>query len=212
MKKYIVFITGNENKRKEVQDILGNNICEVINIKLDLPEIQSIEVVEVVKEKIKYAYSAAKEKFNEIKEKFGKKNININSIDDVIIICEDTGLHIKDMNNFPGALIKFYFESIGSDGIIKLNKGSKAHTICVIGMVKNGKIQPPIIGKNNGYIANELTGNEGFGWDPVFIPDLKKTKYSALQGKTYAELNKNVKNDISHRSIAFNKLKDKLNK
>jgi non-canonical purine NTP pyrophosphatase (RdgB/HAM1 family) len=210
MKKNIVFITGNENKRKEVEDILGNDKCEVINIKLDLPEIQSINVEEVIKEKIKYAYHAAEEKIDEIKKKFNKKNIIINSINDVIIVCEDTGLYIKDMNNFPGALIKFYLESIGPSGIIKINHGSKAYVICAIGMIKNGKIQKLIVGKKTGTIANELSGNESFGWDPVFIPDLEKTKYSKLQGKTYAELSKNIKNEISHRSIAFNKLKNKL--
>ena len=50
----IVFITGNEGKRKEVSEILCTNF-NIINIKLDLPEIQSIDVEGVIKEKIKYA-------------------------------------------------------------------------------------------------------------------------------------------------------------
>lgn len=207
MKKNIVFITGNENKRKEVHNILGIKDFEVINIKLDLPEIQSTNVEEVVNEKIKSAYELAILNFDEIKNKFLKKNINITNINDVIIICEDTGLYIKNMNNFPGALIKFYFESVGSDGIIQRDAGSKATTICVIGIIKYGKIIKNIVGKKNGRIATELKGTDGFGWDPVFIPDLKKTKYANHHGKSYAELSTSVKNDISHRSLAFNKLK-----
>jgi len=210
MKKNIVFITGNEGKRKEVQQILGNDKFEVINIKLDLPEIQSIYVQEVVNEKIKSAYELAKKNFNEIKIKFSEKGINIQSINDVIIICEDTGLYIKNMNKFPGALIKFYFESIGSEGIISRDPNSLAKTECVIGIIKYGKIIKPIIGKRIGKIAKKIIGKEGFGWDPVFIPDLSKTKYSNHNGKSYAELDQNIKNEISHRSDAFNKLKKNL--
>lgn len=204
--KNIVFITGNEGKRKEVEDILGDEY-EVINLKLHLPEIQSISVEDVMKEKINSAYQLSQENFDLIREKFKEKNIDINSLRDVIIICEDTGLCIKNMNEFPGALIKFYYESIGSEGIIKRDANSKSKTICVIGIIKNGKIMKPIIGKRNGKIANKLSGEKGFGWDSVFIPDLKNTDYSIHNGKSYAELDEDIKNKISHRSDAFNKLK-----
>lgn len=207
--KNILFITGNEGKRKEVQEILGEDY-EVINLKLDLPEIQSISVEDVMKEKINSAYQSSQENFDLIKQKFKEKNININSLRDVIIICEDTGLCIKNMNEFPGALIKFYYESIGSEGIIKRDANSKSKTICVIGVIKNGKIMKPIIGKRNGKIANKLSGEKGFGWDSVFIPDLKNTDYSIHNGKSYAELDEDIKNKISHRSDAFNKLKKML--
>jgi len=204
--KNIVFITGNEGKRREVQEILGKD-CEVINIKLDLPEIQSINVEDVINEKIKAAYELSEKNFDLIKEKFKEKNININSLKDIIIICEDTGLYIKNMNEFPGALIKFYFESIGSEGIIARDANSKSKTICVIGIIKNGKIIKSIIGKRNGKIADKLNGTKGFGWDQIFIPDLKNTDYSIHNGKSYAELDEDIKNNISHRSDAFNKLK-----
>jgi len=204
--KNILFITGNEGKRKEVQEILGEDY-EVINLKLDLPEIQSISVEDVMKEKINSAYQSSQENFDLIKQKFKEKNININSLRDIIIICEDTGLCIKNMNEFPGALIKFYYESIGSEGIVKRDANSKSKTICVIGVIKNGKIMKPIIGKRNGFIANKLSGEKGFGWDSVFIPDLKNTNYSIHNGKSYAELDEDIKNKISHRSDAFNKLK-----
>lgn len=204
--KNIVFITGNEGKRKEVEQILGKGY-KVINIKLDLPEIQSISVENVMNEKIKSAYKLSQENFSLIQQKFKEKNININSLKDVIIICEDTGLCIKNMNNFPGALIKFYYESIGSEGIIARDANSKSKTICVIGVIKNGKIMKPIIGKRNGKIADKLNGEKGFGWDGVFIPYLKNTNYSIHNGKSYAELDEDIKNKISHRSDAFNKLK-----
>ena len=50
------------------------------------------------------------------------------------------------MNNFPGALINWYYDSIGNEGIIKYNKGSIAESKCVIGLIQNVRIKPPIIG------------------------------------------------------------------
>lgn len=206
----IVLITGNENKRIEIETILGNTAF-IINIKIDLPEVQTISVEEVITEKIKYALSQVKtlEIFNEIKSKFNEHNIIIKSINDFILICEDTGVYIKKMNNFPGALIKFYFESIGNDGIIKRDHGSKAEVVCVIGVVSKGKIVKPIIGRVKGKIAKKNLGENGFGWDGSFIPNLKNTKYNDSNGKSYAELSNDIKNNISHRYIAFSNFKKK---
>ena len=113
------------------------------------------------------------------------------------------------MNNFPGALIKWYYEAVNNEGIIKQNKNSEAETKCVIGLVQNGRIKKPIIGSRMGKVAAIMKGGGGFGWDPSFIPDLKNTEYAAHNGKTYAELPSNIKNLISHRWDAFDKLKKK---
>lgn len=207
----IIFITGNEGKRREVSEILGDQF-NVINIKLDLPEIQSISVEEVIAEKIKYALKMSKTKkiFAEIKDKFSAMGITINSIKDINIICEDSGFYIKQMNNFPGALIKWYYEAVNNEGIIKQNKNSEAETKCVIGLVQNGRIKKPIIGSRMGKVAAIMKGGGGFGWDPSFIPDLKNTEYAAHNGKSYAELSSNIKNLISHRWDAFDKLKKNI--
>jgi non-canonical purine NTP pyrophosphatase (RdgB/HAM1 family) len=207
MKKNIVFITGNEGKRKEVEEILGSK-CTIVNIDLDVPEIQSTIVEEVTNGKIKSAYELLKENFKEVIKKFAEKGVEIKNIKDVIVICEDTGLYINDMNNFPGALIKFYLGSLNVDGIVKMNGGSLAKAETVIGVIKYGKIMKAISGTRTGKIAKKIVSKDSFGWDPIFIPDLSKTKYSEYNGKTYAELKKlEIKNKISHRKRAFDKFK-----
>jgi non-canonical purine NTP pyrophosphatase (RdgB/HAM1 family) len=207
MKKNIVFITGNEGKRKEVEQILGDK-CTIVNVDLDVPEIQSTIVEEVTNGKIKSAYELLKENFKEVIQKFHEKGVQIKTINDVIVICEDTGLYIDDMNNFPGALIKFYLGSLNIDGIVKMNGGSLAKAETVIGVIKYGKIMKPISGTRKGKIAKKIVSKDSFGWDPIFIPDLTKTKYSEYNGKTYAELKKlEIKNEISHRKNAFDKFK-----
>ncbi len=208
MKKNIVFITGNEGKRKEVEQILGTDKYNIVNIDLDVPEIQTISVEEVTDAKIKSAYELLKENFKEVIQKFHEKGVQIKTINDVIVICEDTGLYIDDMNDFPGALIKFYLGSLNIDGIAKMNGGSLAKAETVIGVIKYGKIMKPISGTRKGKIAKKIVSKDSFGWDPIFIPDLTKTKYSEYNGKTYAELKKlEIKNEISHRKNAFDKFK-----
>jgi XTP/dITP diphosphohydrolase len=210
-KKNIVFISGNEGKRKEVEEILGTEKYCIINIDLDVPELQTISVEEVTKEKIKCAYELLKKNFSEVVKKFAKKGVRVDNLNDVIVICEDTGLYIDDMNKFPGALIKFYLGTVGINGIIKSNGNSKAKAQTVIGIIKYGKIMKPIAGNRTGKIANKIEGTSGFGWDPVFIPNIEKTKYSKYNGKTYAELDQlNIKNEISHRTDAFRKFMKKI--
>ena len=211
MKKNIVFITGNEGKRKEVEAILGSKKYSIVNVNLEVPEIQSISVEEVTKEKIKSAYELLKDNFKEVIDKFMDKGVKVSNINDVIVICEDTGLYIEDMNNFPGALIKFYLGSLNVDGIAKMNGGSLAKAETVIGVIKYGKIQKSLVGNRTGKIAKKIVSKDSFGWDPIFIPDLAKTKYSEYDGKTYAELKKlDIKNEISHRKKAFDKFKKLL--
>ena len=211
MKKNIVFITGNEGKRKEVEQILGTDKYNIVNIDLDVPEIQTISVEEVTDAKINSAYELLKENFKEVIQKFNEKDVKIKNINEVIVICEDTGLYIEDMNNFPGALIKFYLGSLNVDGIAKMNGGSLAKAETVIGVIKYGKIQKSLVGNRTGKIAKKIVSKDSFGWDPIFIPDLAKTKYSEYDGKTYAELKKlEIKNEISHRKKAFDKFKKLL--
>lgn len=187
----ILFVTGNKNKLAEAKEILGDKF-QVDTIDIDLPEIQSTSVKEVMENKIKIAYEEA--------SKIYGKNINI--------ICEDTGLSFANMNDFPGALIKFYYKAIGNEGIVKHNKGSKCTANTVIGLHNNhGTFF--IEGITKGTVSNKVPKVEGFAWDKIFIPDIssKNTKFMKYKGKTYAEIPIEIKNKISQRSKAFIKLK-----
>ena len=218
-KQNIVFVTGNKNKLREVTEILGDTFA-VINIEVDLPEIQSTDVKEVINEKIKEADKIFRNKdiIKNIKEEFKKLNVTVNDYNDFTIVCEDTGFHIDSMNiseksekdstkMFPGALIKFYLQALGAKGIIEMNKGSKARLSCYIGIIKNGEIKEPIEAIVEGKVATTFEDG-GFGFDPCFVPTLdNNSKYNGL---SYGQLPSEIKNEISHRSVAFNKLKKML--
>jgi XTP/dITP diphosphohydrolase len=173
----ITFITSNQKKLKEVREILGDDI-ELQSKSIDLPEIQSVSVEEVVKLKVQYAYNIIKQP----------------------VIVEDTGLYIKNMNEFPGALIKMYYDSIGNDGIARFNGKSRAYAKTIIGYY-DGIVIKYFAGKLKGHISAQPTGS-GFGWDPVFIPK--------GYNKTLAEMTSEEKNAISMRGIAFKGLRNHL--
>lgn len=170
----VVFVTGNQNKIKEAQQILGNKFTVVAH-NIDLPEIQSTEVEDVVQGKIMSAYAIIKKP----------------------CFIEDTGLYIENMNGFPGALIKFYFDKIKNEGIAEFNGGSRAYAKTVIAF-HDGKRVHSFTGILKGSIAKKPKGI-GFGWDPVFIPSGAK--------KTFGEMAQAEKNAVSMRRLAFEKLR-----
>ena len=172
----LFFVTGNENKLREASQILG---FEVKLVKIDLSEEQEIEVDKIIKGKTKTAYELVRQP----------------------VIVEDTGLYFEAMNGFPGALIKWVLKSIGNKGAIKMLNGyehRKAYAKTSIGYFdgKNFKIFSGII---RGKISNEPKGENGFGWDMIFIPENNE--------KTFAEMTDEEKNNISMRKIAFENLK-----
>lgn len=170
----LLFLTGNQGKLNEAREIMGDEF-KIDNKKVDLPEIQSTSVEEVISEKLKAAYKIVKKP----------------------VFCEDTGVYIKNMNNFPGALIKFYLDHVGNKGIAKFNGGSKVYAETVIGY-HDGKDIHFFKGKIDGTIPKKPKG-KGFGWDPIFIPKGYK--------KTFGELTFEEKNNISMRAKAFKKFK-----
>lgn len=171
----VLFVTGNKNKMREFERILNNIKME--QLQLDIPEIQSIEVEEVVKFKAEYAY----------------KKVNLP------VIVEDSGLYIETWNGLPGALIKWFESAVKSDGLCRMMKNEvdrSATAKCCIDFY-DGK-HNIFLGAIDGKISDKPKGENGFGWDNIFIPQ----KYR----KTFAEMSSKEKDGVSHRKIALDKL------
>lgn len=188
MSKTLTFVTGNPNKRKEVVYILGGTDSDegsvvgdylIKNLSIDIEEIQgSINEVTIHKAK-----SAA--------EQLGGA-----------VLVEDTCLAFNAFNDLPGPYIKWFVQSLGLEGIVNMlykfeDKSAKA--ICTFGYCEGpGKEVKLFQGITHGLIVDSR-GHKNFGWDSIFEP----------QGfnQTYAEMDKEVKNTISHRFRALDKLK-----
>lgn len=174
------FITSNKNKFEEAKILLGN-IVELKHLNIDLPEIQSINTKEIIKNKLMKAFMH----------------------DDGPFIVEDTSLLIEGMNGLPGPFIKFFISSLGLEGIFDLTKiyGDKAYAKTSIGYAKSKDKIKYFEGTINGRIVSPKEKKK-FSWDSIFMPD--------SSNKRFSEMTIDEKNEISHRKLAFDKLKKYL--
>ncbi len=171
----LYFITTNRYKFLEAKEFLTKHGIHIEQKTKRYPEIQAENLDDVVK----YAIE------------------NISDVNNFFI--EDSGLFIKALRGFPGVYSKYVYNTIGLEGILKLMNGIKsreAYFISVIGLKIDNKIHI-FKGKVEGYISNEIRGDKGFGYDPIFIP--------RGYNKTFAE-DYELKKKISHRKLALEKM------
>jgi XTP/dITP diphosphohydrolase len=187
----IIFATNNEHKLKEIRNILGNSFELIslnhLNFNDDIPENEpTLEGNALFKARY------------------------IHRITGMNVFADDTGLEIESLNGQPGVKsARFAGES--KDSVANIDKvlmllgdkpDRKARFRTVIALILDGK-KYLFEGTVNGTILKERRGKKGFGYDPVFLPDGKSF--------TFAEMDLDEKNTISHRAMAFEKLKKFLN-
>lgn len=186
----ICFATNNINKIKEVQEILGEDFelvsLEEIGCTEELPETKNT-IPENSAQKAQYVW-----------ENFG-----------VACFADDSGLEVEALDYAPGVFSARYAGLPKNDekNIELLLKNLEGKTqrkaqfrTCITLITELGQQQFEGIVK--GQIIQEKRGNQGFGYDPVFVPDGYE--------QTFAEMSSEQKNRISHRAVAVNKLADFL--
>lgn len=198
----IVFATNNQHKLQEIKEILGSDY-EVVSLHdigcdVDIPETGDT-LEENALQKAQYVY------------------------DHYHISCfaDDTGLEVEALGGAPGVHSARYAEGTDHDSEANMAKllkemdgkeNRKARFRTVICLIEKKDVCPcgctsikqvnRFEGSVEGRIATEKHGTEGFGYDPVFIPE--------GYGKSFAELGEHVKNGISHRARAVAKLVEYL--
>lgn len=184
----LLVATSNQHKLKEIRQILSPHHVTVYGMS-DL----NISIGEVEENGKTYFDNAL------------IKATALQKVTKMPIIADDSGIEIEAMNNMPGLMSARYAESCGGHDkaiqqILKSIKGKsrKAKFICDIVLVNVEDKPLRFEGVVNGHIAEEVDGNGGFGYDPIFICD--------EIGKTYASLSEQEKNKVSHRAKALQKL------
>tara|TARA_B100000287_G_scaffold370093_1_gene367359 strand:+ start:93 stop:695 length:603 start_codon:yes stop_codon:yes gene_type:complete len=189
----LIIGTNNKGKLKEIRDLLPKNI----------------ETYSVTDFKLKSPNESGKtfEQNSLIKSKYFSKKTNM------ICLADDSGLEIDILNKKPGiysarwggkksdfkmAIKKVYKELNKKDKNWK-NKKIKARFVCSLSICYLNKTIITSTGKVEGKISKKPKGKNGFGYDPIFIPE-KKTK-------TFGEMRPNQKYKIDHRYKAFRKIK-----
>lgn len=193
----IIFATGNQHKVVEAQKALGDSFTLIMPKNLGLTE----EIPEDGDTLVKNAVQKAEYLWN----KFGKN-----------CFADDTGLEVDALDGAPGVYTARYAgPGKGSDANMeklldelaaaeakesKISRAARFRT--VVALIINGEVKT-FEGVMEGEIARERSGSEGFGYDPVFIPQ----GYNC----TIAEISLDEKNAISHRGKAMRALAQYLN-
>lgn len=189
----VYFCTSNRGKFNEVKRILEPQFT-VVQIKLELDELQSTDTEYVCRNKITHAV-------NQINDDIGGHSTETN----YILLVEDTGLEIANMNGFPGALVKFYLDYLTLEGICKFNGGSNASMhVTMVAYLSVTKSLWSHTHKVSGLITERPKGIQGFGFDSVF----ECTQHP--DNLTLAQMMPDVKQEYSARSECAIKLKEFL--
>ena len=173
-----IFVTTNEHKRREVQEILGVELEGAALGDYDVPEIQSLDFDEVATAK---AFAA--------REALGRPACPV--------LVEDSGIVIGAWNGLPGPLTKLFLSAVGNEGFLRMlvrEEDRSALAVCAVAVAHAGEEVHVFRGEVAGTVASGPRGKGGFGYDAIFVPD-----GGAL---TYAELG-DEKNADSHRARAF---------
>lgn len=153
--KKITYVTGNWAKIESAKKALEPLGYEIDNIKMETIEIQADDVEEVAKYSAKWAS-------NELK---------------CDVLKNDSGLFIEALNGFPGVYTHYADDTIGEDGILKLLEGIEnrnAYFKEVLAYCEYGKEPITFVGITKGTIALEKSGEFGWSWDFIFIPEGEK--------------------------------------
>ncbi len=175
----IVFVTGNEHKRREVRDILG---VELETADLDVPEVQAVDPAGVAAAKVLAGREAL-------------------GFPETYVLAEDSGILVDAWNGFPGALTKWLMGSVGNEGFLRMLSGFEersARAVCVAAVAAPDGGVEVFRGEVVGTIAHEARGGGGFGYEPVFLPEGSDL--------TYAQMGEEKSRD-SHRARAFRQVR-----
>ncbi|MGO1469524.1 MAG: RdgB/HAM1 family non-canonical purine NTP pyrophosphatase [Tissierella sp.] len=193
----VVLSTDNKHKIKEIKNIIKDLDIEVLS-KKDIG-LKSLNV---------------EEDGSTLKENSIKKAKALKEKTDYMVMADDSGLFVDELNGEPGVYSARY---AGVDGDDKKNneklllnmqnlplekRGASFFTVISI-ISEDGEIMT-VQGECRGHIGFQLKGNNDFGYDPLFVPE----NYN----QTFAQLDGEIKDKISHRALALENIKSTLEK
>ena len=203
--KKIVFATNNQHKLDEIRQILGS--------KFEVLSLNDIDCHEEIPEDYDTLQENALQKAKYIAEHYN-----------VDCFADDTGLEVDALNGEPGVHSARYAEGTDHDSEANMqkllrklgnnnNRSARFRTVIALVFQSPTPTLPRREGEErseellfegivNGHIAYEKKGTEGFGYDPIFVPD--------GYDQSFAQLGMDIKNSISHRARAVAKLADYL--
>jgi non-canonical purine NTP pyrophosphatase (RdgB/HAM1 family) len=175
----LLLVTGNPGKVEEARRAARRPIDAFA---VDLPEVQSLDLEEVLRAKAETAFEA-----------LGRP-----------LVVEEAGLELAAMNGFPGPLVRWMLEAMGAEGIARTAGAlgdRRARAVCLLAWTDGERL---VVGRGEtrGELVLPSRGANGFGWDPVFQPE--------GESRTYGELTEDEKDALGHRGKAWRDLLARL--
>lgn len=183
----LTFITGNQDKADYLAKWLG---VAVPHQKIDLPELQSLELADVVAHKAREAYA-----------QLGTP-----------VLVEDVALSFAALGALPGTYIKWFLQEIGNEGMLRMLQGfdDRRATARIMYGLYDGTVLHTFSGETQGTVPLEARSSEvsswksSKSWNAIFIPDGSH--------KSYAEMTDEELQPFSHRAQAIAKLRTFIDK
>ena len=189
------FVTTNQNKVTEASGILSplGFVIKQLLIGGQVPDIiepQAEGIEEIARYKLEQAISLT----------MGTE------FENEVLLVEDSGLFIDSLSGFPGPYSSFVHETIGLSGVLTLmsgetDRGAEFRAVAAVSFQGNILTSTGIC---RGVISENIFGDSGFGYDPIFIPE-------EANGRTCAQLSSDEKSTISHRGFALKEVSELLN-
>lgn len=188
----IAFVTGNTDKLAEARRIWaadgGGEVGPRLEaVALELPEIQSLDLLEVLRAKGEEAWRRLRRP----------------------LVVEETGFEIDAFGGFPGPLVKWMLQALGPEGMARAalavaEREGRTGAAVARCMTLYRDVERELVGEGaeRGTLVLPPRGDQGFGWDPVFLPE--------GESRTYGELPAEDKDRIGHRGKAWRDLKRQL--
>ncbi|MCX6774453.1 MAG: XTP/dITP diphosphatase [Candidatus Micrarchaeota archaeon] len=178
----LLFATHNKHKLEEAREILGKLDIEIEHFEIEYDEPRGEDTSEI-------AEKSARDLFSRIKKP---------------LFLDDSGIFVNALNGFPGPYSAWVFRKMGYQGILKLLDGNENRKAYFKSSIAYASEKGTFVfdGIMKGSIPKEARGDNGFGYDPIVVPE--------GMDRTFAEMSDEEKNSISHRKIALHKFADFL--
>lgn len=196
--KKLLLATRNSNKKKEIKKLLSSfKDLEIMD--MDDPGIRFPIIVENGKT---------------FRQNAIKKAVITSKFFDGLVLSDDSGLKVNAIQGKPGVRSARFARKNATDKennrkLMKLMQKKpgldrSAEFVCTLALAEAGRLLETIEGKVKGKISEKAKGKNGFGYDPLFIPEGHQ--------KTFAQMTGKYKNGISHRALALKEFKKVLRK
>ena len=186
MQKLLV-ATGNSHKTDEIRAILGAGyVVSDLKAHPELPEVDETGTTFL--------------------ENATLKAVEISKQVEGLILSDDSGLEVDALGGEPGVYSSRYAGEAGNDAannkkLLHELQGEDSRTArfrCVMVLAQDGEVLTSFDGAVEGRMLSELYGEGGFGYDPLFVPDGYE--------QTFSQLSEGIKNQLSHRAVAMQKV------